>query len=624
MLGSWSMRTILGNLRYGAASEMTAVFRRDRHMRSIRSVRICSWLLGLGLSTPALWAQPPEAAQKQQQQPARYFVKKAQFALPLNIDPQTRNNLTGIHLFCLNNADGKWALIGKCPPTQTEFKIDTHGEGEFWFTFSLVFKDKRVVPPDPSQAEYKMGVVVDITPPTLDVQFLNDGSEGYIVQAEVRDDHLDPRRTFFEYQILNREWRALEPISAGSDRYCIPVQAAVTGKVRVSAADQAENITTREFDLPLLRKAARQIQQSVRAPEPAVVPITPPGSGPSTGNAPLTGSPNPLPKKVGLSAYPVPVAAPGMQVEDVTDKLRVLPGGVILPREKPAVSQPDPLPLQPRINDVVPLAGASAEDSNDAITKRINEPGAKTEEVHPATANSPNNTGSVITARKFSQASTYRKLINQCQVRLDYRLEQVGPSGVGKVEIWITKDQSQSWQKLGEDLERKSPVMIELPGEGLYGINIVVSNGRGFGGNPPNPGDAPDTWVEVDTTRPVVEIKDIRPGGPDDAGTLHINWNATDRNLGSEPVDLYFAGSRTGAWSVMAKGLRNDGHYRWVPPANIGSQVYVRLVARDLAGNATVLETTQAFAIDDMSRPRGRLIGIAPATPEIRVEPSGN
>jgi hypothetical protein len=203
---------------------------------------------------------------------------------------------------------------------------------------------------------------------------------------------------------------------------------------------------------------------------------------------------------------------------------------------------------------------------------------------------------------------------------LNYRLEHVGASGVGKVEIWITSDQRQSWQKLGEDVERKSPVIVELPGEGLYGITIVVSNGRGFGGTPPNPGDDPDTWVEVDMTRPNVEIKDIRPGGVDDPGTVHVIWNAHDRNLSPDAVDLYYAASREGPWLPIAKGLRNDGHYRWVPPISVGSQVHIRLVARDLAGNATVVETAQSFAVDDMSRPRGRLIGIVPVSGEIRPE----
>jgi hypothetical protein len=59
----------------------------------------------------------------------------------------------------------------------------------------------------------------------------------------------------------------------------------------------------------------------------------------------------------------------------------------------------------------------------------------------------------------------------------------------------------QSWQRLGEDANRKSPVEIDLPGEGLFGVSLVVTNGRGFGGTPPSPGDSPDWWIEVDVTK---------------------------------------------------------------------------------------------------------------------------
>ena len=51
------------------------------------------------------------------------------------------------------------------------------------------------------------------------------------------------------------------------------------------------------------------------------------------------------------------------------------------------------------------------------------------------------------------------------------------------------------------------------------------------------------------------------------------------------------------------QGVCSDGQYRWAPPLSVGSQVYVRLVARDLAGNATVVETSQPVIVDDLSRP---------------------
>ena len=43
------------------------------------------------------------------------------------------------------------------------------------------------------------------------------------------------------------------------------------------------------------------------------------------------------------------------------------------------------------------------------------------------------------------------------------RWKQVGTSGVGKVEVWITRDKCKTWQKFCEDPHRKSPVAIELP-----------------------------------------------------------------------------------------------------------------------------------------------------------------
>src|SRR5206468_6036978 len=121
---------------------------------------------------------------------------------------------------------------------------------------------------------------------------------------------------------------------------------------------------------------------------------------------------------------------------------------------------------------------------------------------------------------------------------VEYRIDQVGPSGVGKVEVYMTADQGQSWQRLREDIDRKSPADIDLPGDGLFGIRLAITNGNGFGGTPPKMGDAPHCWIEVDTTPPFVQLRptEIVPQG----GALDIRWTASDQNLGAEPVSLFF------------------------------------------------------------------------------------
>src|SRR5262249_52612440 len=77
------------------------------------------------------------------------------------------------------------------------------------------------------------------------------------------------------------------------------------------------------------------------------------------------------------------------------------------------------------------------------------------------------------------------QLINTTQATVEYRIDQVGPSGVGKVEIYMTPDNGQTWRRLSEDTAKRSPATITLPGDGVFGIRMVVSNGNGFGGKAP-------------------------------------------------------------------------------------------------------------------------------------------
>jgi hypothetical protein len=213
-----------------------------------------------------------------------------------------------------------------------------------------------------------------------------------------------------------------------------------------------------------------------------------------------------------------------------------------------------------------------------------------------------------------------RQLVNGNSVLVNYQIDQKGTSGVGRVEVWATADRGQSWQRLGEDPDRSSPVEVEFPGEGLFGLRLVVSNGRGFGGAPPVKGDTPDWWVEVDTTRPNAELGTMRPEG----GAFVIAWIARDSNLGPEPIDLYYATGREGPWHPVASKLKNEGNYRWAVPRDAGPRAFIRLVVSDLAGNTISCETQEAVTLDDLSRPRGRMLGIAVNNTPRPVPSGGN
>jgi hypothetical protein len=211
-----------------------------------------------------------------------------------------------------------------------------------------------------------------------------------------------------------------------------------------------------------------------------------------------------------------------------------------------------------------------------------------------------------------------RQVINTKHASVAYRVDPVGPSGIGKVEVWLTADKGASWQRVGEDVDHHSPAEVDLPGEGLFGIRLVVSNGNGFGGRAPVANDPPHTWVEVDTTPPSAVLHNIEPTAVD--GKLEIRWQVTDRNLTERPILLSYATRREGPWLPISKALKNDGCYRWAFPHDAGNQFFVKLEAADQAGNVTRCESPMPVVLD-MTEPAAVVVGVNGVGPAQR---SGN
>jgi hypothetical protein len=218
--------------------------------------------------------------------------------------------------------------------------------------------------------------------------------------------------------------------------------------------------------------------------------------------------------------------------------------------------------------------------------------------------------------------ATTAKLVNSTHVVLDYRIDQIGPSGVSKVEVWITTDGGKAWRHLCDDPDCKSPAEFDLPGEGTYGVSVVVKNGLGACDQAPARGDQPDVWVEVDTTKPKTKIVSVRPGVRDQSGSLVITYDASDKNLGLEPVTLFYSTFHGGPWTPIAKGLKNDGTFRWPLPSSIGGELYFRVEVTDLAGNTAHDETAQPLVLDT-SRPKAKVLGVSAGNSRL-VPPLGN
>jgi hypothetical protein len=213
------------------------------------------------------------------------------------------------------------------------------------------------------------------------------------------------------------------------------------------------------------------------------------------------------------------------------------------------------------------------------------------------------------------------KVINDPEVSLEYEVK-AGPSGVKKVELYMTEDDGKTWNSYAEDDDRKSPITFRLPHEGVFGFRLVITSGADLSEGRPLPGTPPEIRLELDMTPPRVEMYEPKGDGlrPD---TLILSWSATDRNLADKPVTLEYAETE-GNWRVIATGQPAVGSYSWQLPQPL-AYVLLRATAVDVAGNRSVAQTNSPVLVD-LNKPRGHILGICHKQPtnDVPLAPSGS
>lgn len=207
------------------------------------------------------------------------------------------------------------------------------------------------------------------------------------------------------------------------------------------------------------------------------------------------------------------------------------------------------------------------------------------------------------------ERSINRRIINTTNAQIDYRIGTVGPSGVGRVDIYLTPDRGATWVKAGEDADKQSPAQIDLPGEGLFGVRIAIMNGNGFGGRAPKAGDLPQMYVEVDAASPKVTLQqsEMVPN----MAAVDLRWTAVDANMAADPISLFYRTPNDTDWRAIAHNIKNTGSHRWMLPRDIPASVYLKIEAIDLAGNATKIEVPTPILLDQ-TEPEATIVDATP------------
>jgi hypothetical protein len=215
---------------------------------------------------------------------------------------------------------------------------------------------------------------------------------------------------------------------------------------------------------------------------------------------------------------------------------------------------------------------------------------------------------------------------------LNYALDG-GPSGVARIDLYVTRDDGRSWVKWSTHDGRETPLKVVLDTrfnkevEGDYGFVLVPVSGAGLSEPAPTAGTAPETRVRVDVSPPVIKV--FQPtADAANRNALLLHWEATDRNFGKEPIVIEYSEQPNGPWRAVngadvvpvAGGgvkdiprLENTGSYSWQPPITLATpKVYLKFTAWDLAGNRSEVITPNPILVD-LTKPKARIQGISPS-----------
>jgi hypothetical protein len=182
------------------------------------------------------------------------------------------------------------------------------------------------------------------------------------------------------------------------------------------------------------------------------------------------------------------------------------------------------------------------------------------------------------------------RLVNSRRIAFHYEVKDSAAVGPVSVEVWGTQD-LKTWKKYDAVAVKGKSHVIEVKDEGLYGFTLLARGPRGGGKDRPQPGEAPQVWVAVDFTRPVVQFVGAELNILAHAPTLVVRWTASDKNLGPRPVTIFYAEQSDGPWTLLAANIENSGRYEWVLPATLPSSLYLRVQTADLMGNVGLAQT---------------------------------
>lgn len=498
----------------------------------------------------------------------RVFSNKARFRIPYQLDAAeiARLNAEEIQLHVSTDAGLTWRHVDSVPPVQGKFTFEAARDGDYWFSVRTIGQDGRRHPSGPLTAGLK--VHVDTTRPTLSLHLAEASPGRAALRWAVEDRNLDLDSLILESRHTETgSWETVPVVPTDSGETTWSVPAGGTVSVRGRIMDLAGNQQTEQASTGVTPVAVPEIPAASQVRRPIAT------SQPNDGRIEQErfrreGNRGHLQTYTTANEGGLPLIQPnGTENGQGVSQ----PAGVNAPEQKHSAPRPDGWPAR--------HAGGRPDR-----------------------------------ARNTSSERTPVRRVNSTSFKIAYILDDVGPSGVSSVDLYLSEDGGQKWFHYGADDDGQSPFDVTVPRDGDYGFAIRVRSGVGLAEPPPQPGDPAEMAITVDRTPPRVTLLPLKQGHDEQPSQLLIEWTATDEALADRPVALFYAARPQGPWHPITGWDSNSGRHLWKFGTDIPNQVYIRIDARDAAGNVTRVDSPEPLLID-LSRPSARIIDVESVSP---------
>ncbi|QEL20220.1 hypothetical protein [Limnoglobus roseus] len=522
-------------------------------------------------------------------------MKSRNLAFDLNVDADQKGAIHSIELYICRDNSGVWELGNTATPDAKSILYTAKDDGVYLINMVIVYKNGVRDPADVTKAAPLQKLLVDATAPVVRLTADRKGDD---VQVGWSVDERNPAdaKTKLEWKPIGDSELAWKSVTIGTtDRRSASFNPGTAAglTVRVTVEDVAGNVTVQSKDVLGTNTSVSAFAPPAGTPAPDVKPlgndgglVLPKIAPPSNLSAML----NPAPPVIDLTKpAPTPSIAPP----------------TIIPPAMPAPAPPAPLPTPVAIAPTAPPGPAPL----------VSGQGVGGTAVTPAAAEAPG-----------------VKVINYLKFEVPYQLE-AGPSGISKVELYVTRDDGKTWNRWSVHDGEQKPLHVALDTrgnvqpEGSYGFRLVPISGAGISELPPAEGGVPDFRVLVDLSPPLIKVyaPEADPARP---GVLTLKWEVKDKNPLKDGVAVAWSDTLGGPWKSiggetattivagagtdMPVRLPDTGSYAWKLPEKVPAKVYLRMTAWDAAGNKSEVTTPNPVLVD-LTKPRARIQDIIPA-----------